>query len=226
MSNNLSDAPETVFRLWCHRLKIELEAAQIFSNLAKDLYRLYGPTDPIGKLCEEAMQDELRHAVLCKEILSYSPIPFAEPKLPEQIQLGPQNRSLHDKILYACVAVGCVTETLSTALLIEMRNRAAPGIVHNTVHEILVDEISHSRIGWGELSRASKHRDTSWLSQDLKWMLDEALQTEIKPMLSFAEGQRDLSAWGILPPEESNAVVQKTIAEVVLPGLANFGVQF
>jgi hypothetical protein len=45
-------------------------------------------------------------------------------------------------------------------------------------------------------------------------------------MLSFAEGQRDLSAWGILPPEESNAVVQKTIAEVVLPGLANFGVQF
>ena len=138
--------------------------------------------------------------------------------------LGPGHLNREQKLLYACVALSCVTETLSTALLVEMQERAAPGMIKATVHEILTDEINHSRIGWAELSRHTRSRDLSWISALLPGMLGEAMQTDVQPMLSADEGELDLSEWGILTPKHAQKIVKEAIQVVIIPGLEQNGI--
>ena len=223
MIDNLTTAPDPVFRVWNNRLKTELEAAHLFSQMARDLTLLRGANDEIAKMSQAASDDEKRHAGLCQEILRFNRAPL-EPLNPVyHSQLGPLTK-IQDRLLYACVAVGCVTETLSTALLIEMRKRAAPGIIRRTIEEILVDEIDHSRIGWAELARASRTENISWLSQFIPAMINEALQADVRPIVS--QSQNDFSQWGILPATDAKEIMAQTIHEVIAPGLKEYGIHF
>ncbi len=217
--------PDGVFHIWNNRWKIEIEAAHLFSNLAKDLFTYAGPDDPIGKMAERAASDELRHAERCKQILSQSPIPLKELTPHIYTQLGPVTDSVHERILYTSVAVCCVTETLSTALLIDMQKKAEPGLISNTIREILVDEVKHSQIGWAQLARSSKETNVSWLTQYIPSMINEALRTDIRPMIGISNKQTDLSRWGILLAHRANTIMQDTIANVIQPGLKEFGIQ-
>jgi hypothetical protein len=221
MIDSVRAAPDAVFRIWNNRLKIELEAAHLFSQMAHDLRLLYGADDSVAKMSEAASSDERRHAVRCQEIVNFSRVPLVLKTPIYHSQMGPATH-VQDRLSYACVAVGCVTETLSTALLIEMRKRAAPGIIHNTISEILIDEIDHSRIGWAELARVAKSRDVSWLSQHIPAMINEALQTDVRPILNKTE--KDLSEWGILPPTDARAIMTQTLQEVIAPGLCEYGI--
>jgi hypothetical protein len=224
LSDSLSDAPDAVFRVWRYRLRIEFEAAALFDFLSEDLMRLYGPTDRGATFAKAAAEDELRHAERCRRILSYAPISLTELTPSTVDYLGPRQSSLEDRTLYTSVAIGCVTETLSTALLVEMHKRAEPGLVRDTIHEILTDEVSHGRVGWAELSRQALRRDVSWLQSFISPMIQEALNADVRPMLTPATTSEDLSRWGILPRSEALAIMENTVEEVILPGLQHFGI--
>ena len=218
----LGDAPDAVFRVWRNRLNIEYEAAALFRKLAEDLSQLHGEDDPVVKLCKDAEREELEHAEMCIEILNYSgsETQFSDPK--KDVLIGPDEMSLNQQILYASLAMGCVTETLSTALLTEMLNRAEKGLVRDTIHRILKDEVKHSRIGWAELNRQNQNQDLSWIQPYIPLMIREALATDIEPMLSQEEGRLELSKWGILSPEDSKQIMNMTIEQVIRPGLRQF----
>jgi len=222
-SSGLDKAPDAVFRVWSNRLRIELEAACLFKSLAENLKKIYGEEDAVASLAYEAYEDELRHAKLCREILSHGP-QYNEPPMPDEIVIGPANLSIQDQIVYSCVAIGCVTETLSTALLTDMHEKANPGIIKETVHHILKDEVNHSRIGWAEISRAAKNRDVSWLSEYVPQMLQEAFVSEFEPLLAQNKAEFDHSGWGILPPARANEVMKAALEQVVVPSLRQFGV--
>jgi hypothetical protein len=222
--SQLSEAPEAVFRLWHFREQIEVEAAQIFGFLAERIAALYSPNDPIAVLCLKAQEDELRHRALCRAILGYSnqyyPPVFSAPT----VILGPQYLSNEDRILYTAVAIGCVTETLSTALLIEMRKRAEPGVVKNTIHSILTDEITHARIGWAEISRVVKRqKKITWLNEHIPHMIQAALASDIAPMIDATGEEVDLSTFGILTRREAKTIMQNAIQTILEPGLKNYG---
>jgi hypothetical protein len=230
----LAEAPDSVFRIWSLRQRIEIEAAGLFAQLGRDLTTLRGPDDEVKKMAEAASRDEYQHADLCQAILdegthSYNTVVTranlnsAPPN--QATYLGPLDATLENRVLYTCVALGCVTETLSTALLTDMRDKAETGIIKDTVHKILVDEISHSRIGWAELARASEERNLSWLAQFIPDMIGEALNTDIGPMLSREEKHLDLSRWGILSPARAHDLMNDTVNTVIRPGLKHFGIK-
>ena len=221
-SSPLSKAPKAVFQIWRNREQIEIEAAIIFKQLADDMNSVWGLNDQVAELSRTASSDELRHAVRCQEILSHDDSIDYEPLVANyKINFGPQDLSLADRVLYTAVGVGCITETLSTALLLEMNKRAAPGIIKNTVHEILTDEVMHGRIGWAELTRYSKKRNPAWLSKHIPKLVEEAFSADISPMLK--EGD-DLSEWGILTPEQSSPIMEETLEKVIYPALSQFGI--
>jgi hypothetical protein len=225
-SDPLRSAPDLVFRVWRDRERVELEAAGIFDRLARDLTRLRGPSDPVAALARTASSDELRHATFCQEILRFGPLSYRKPaKAPESMALGPPNLSLANRVLYTAVAVCCITETLSTALLLAMHKRAAVGTIRQTVHRILEDEVSHSQVGWAELSRAAGERDIGWVSDYVPAMIQAALIGESGPTLTRGEAESDFSRWGILPPSEARALMNETIHGVILPGLGQYGVE-
>ncbi len=218
---NNSQIPAPVLRVWQNREKIELEAAAVFSTLAKDLVEIRGENDPVAILARDASTDELRHAQLCRDILEIKEKPRP---LDFNVQLGPLHLTSQQRVIYACLAMSCITETLSTALLFEMQRKAQHKIIRKTVREILKDEINHSRIGWAELARSTGNQDLQWLKKYIPRMIQEALRSEIRPMLSFAEGKEDYSEWGVLTPSKSKELMSDTISSVVLPGLKNFGI--
>lgn len=215
--------PSAVFRVWRNRQRIEIEAARLFSLLAEEIEGWRGPEDPVAILARQAAKDEMRHELLCREILALSSEPL-ELGVPGAYRLGAKEFSVAKHVLYASVAIGCVTETLSTALLIEMRKRALPGLIRDTVHEILEDEVDHSRIGWAELALQSKHSDVTWLAAYVPSMIEDALNGEIDAMLDSDSSKLDLSPWGILPAKEAQRIMQETLVIVVRPGLARFGI--
>lgn len=219
--------PEAAFRIWHFRERIEIEAAFVFGKLAEHLSGIWGAEDHVATLALEAQQDELRHQQLCRAILNLSEQPYALPSLPPApIVLGPKHLNPRQRGLYAAVAMGCVTESLSTALLLQMHKRACDGIFKDTVHAILKDEVNHARIGWAELARAQRYENIDWLSKYIPAMIHAAIADDIVPMVQNHGDERDLSAYGILLREEAKAIMNDTIQNVIAPGLKLYGITF
>lgn len=222
IENNLSHAPDAVFDIWRNREGIEIEAAIIFKQLGHDLQELYGKDDLTALLSLKSSDDELRHAVRCQEILAHHEGHDYPALVPDfKIQFGPKYLTNKQRVLYMALGVCCITETLSTALLIEMHERAFSGIIRNTIHEILVDEVDHARIGWAELSRQARVSDISWLKEYLPTLVEEAFTSDIAPMLKQND---DLSIWGILSPKDARPIMESTLEKVIYPGLKQFGI--
>ena len=230
---DLKSAPDIVFRVWNFRLKIELEAARLFKNLSNDLKSLYGDNDPVAQLAKKAADDEIEHAKFCREILSHGPTEYQREPKPENFHISPEpatttdsatELSLDKKVLYTAIAMGCVTESLSSALLLEMQNRAEKKVIYNIVHQIFTDEIDHSRIGWAELARQKQAgKDLKWIQPLIKNMIQEAYNNDVAPMLSNDEAKIDLSPWGVINEHQASDLMKSTIEKVIYPGLKSFG---
>ena len=207
--------------MWRYRERIELEAADQFEWLAGELAAV-GASPAVVELAREAAADERQHALLCRQLVDrFEPGLAPLPPAPVQ-RLGPHRLARRDAVLYACVAMSCVTETLSAALLLHMRAAATDERVAATVHHILKDEIDHSRLGWAHLAAEAGRGDVGWLADHVPAMLREAMAADLEPMA--AKGQ-DLSAYGILPAARVHAIVRQTVTEVIAPGLARHGVE-
>lgn len=217
-----ADPLDAVARIWTYRKRVEIEAADQFQRLADDLHASTGKTEAY-EMSRAAAEDELRHAKLCEKILEDTGRATVSLKPELGVGLGPEGLSVRKRALYACVSLSCITETLSTALLVEMRPRAKPVVVREVVHSILEDEISHSRLGWAQLAREARAFEVGWLAPYLTGMIRAAVLTDVKPMVA-GKNTADLSAFGILPAKEARAIMERTVTTVILPGLRQFGV--
>jgi hypothetical protein len=134
--------------------------------------------------------------------------------------LGPPALSPRDRALYAAVAIGCVTESLSCALLLELRAAASHPLVAATVEEIVRDEIEHARIGWALLAAEAERRDVSWLAEHVPAMATAAVADDVSGMA----GAPALAGLGVLPRPRIRALVEETWRSVIGPGLARHGI--
>lgn len=213
---------EAAAQVWRIRERTEHEAAALFDRLSCDLAEAHAPY-PFVDLAMRCAKDEREHAVHCRGVVeSIAPgLPALAPD--RSVRLGPLGMTASQRALYASVALGCVTESLSTALLIEMRSHAK-GIVRGALDVILRDEVRHSRLGWAHLAWASTRSDVRWLAGAVPVMLASALEGE-KPATARSEADRArLAELGILSPDTIARIADETIRTTILPGLARHGV--
>ena len=209
---------DRVGRVWQVRERTEYEAASHFAHLAGEL-RALGYPESLALMAVRAARDELEHARLCREVIA-SHAPALPPLPPHPTQLGPGSLSRWQRTLYQAVALCCVTETLSVALLLEMRACVRDPAAAEAVGRIARDESRHSQIGWAALAHARSAGDLAWVSAHLPAMLRAALHSEELPA---AAG--DLADHGILPAARCRAVTGAVIDEVILPGLRRYGIE-
>jgi len=217
-----------VGRIWQAREQIELEAAALFDELAAQLSAI-GAHQELVAMARQAADDERAHAVLCREIIDRVQPDRAPLPAPPAAPLGPAELDARQRALYSAVAISCVTETLSAALLLAMRERATPPWIRGIVYQILRDEISHSRLGWALLAAERQRAGADalgWLAPHLDAMLADAVVSDVEPM---TEAQRDAerpdySEYGILRREEVGDIVREAIEEVIVPGLREHGI--
>lgn len=203
-------------RVWCARERIEREAAAHFDWIADRL----DAYPELATMARSAAADERDHAVRCRVLVERFAPGLAPLDVPAVGALGPTSLSAERRLLYATVAVACVTESLSCGLLLAMRERATDADVAATIQHILRDEVQHSRLGWAHLALEAERADVSWLAPHVQPMIAAALTHEVTPMC--AEG--GAPSLGVLAPADSHAVVAQVVEAVIRPGLAEFGV--
>lgn len=208
--------------VWQHREKIEREAAAQFRLLAHDLREAKVPAALVS-LANRAAGEETDHATLCRCIVDHlAPGLAVLPPMPV-VALGPVDLPLARRALFASVALSCVTETLSTALLLEMLRLASDPLVEATVRRILRDEISHSRLGWAHLAWIAERDDVSWLTPHLPGMLRAALVVDVSHR-PLGDDAHHGDAHGVLSASRIRAIAAAAITDVVIPGMARYGV--
>jgi hypothetical protein len=209
---------ERAARVWRRREQVEREAAQLFDHLAHEL-ALAGYGD-LANRARRAGADEVRHAGQCRALIEALAGPGALPaERPRRLSLGPYELRSRDRLLYAALALGCVTESLSCALLLELRESATHPLVATTVRDILADEIEHARIGWTLLAEEAKRRDVSWLTGYVPAIAAAAVADDVRPFVAD-----DTSGLGVLSRDRVQSLVAETWSSVIQPGLAQFGI--
>ncbi len=220
---------QAVGAMWRYREQVEREAAALFDTLAADLAAAHLPA--LAARARTAADDERRHVGFCRAIVDATdPLP---PLPPRHLQIGPTEPDPGRRALYASVAMGCVTESLSCALLLAMREPADFAPACAAIDLIIKDEIEHSRIGWAHLATAAGTGDVSWLAPHVAAMRDAALTHDVADRFAAEDLDTarvrslgtapDLSAYGILPRARVTEVVDACWRDVIVPGLARYG---
>ncbi len=213
-------------RLWAFRARVELEAAARFEDLGARLRALDAAPEVCG-LAARASEDERRHHAMCVELARYfgvEPSSFA-PAPPMPVGLG--RKDPRERLLAEVVAMSCVTESLSTALLIEMRREATVARVREVAHEVLRDEVDHARLGWAHLaSEVSRGVDVGWLGPRLPDMLAATVHEELfGPPEPDPGAALQLEGRGGLRRRTRCDVFVATMEGVVFRGLERVGVR-
>lgn len=204
---------------WAFRAGVEHDAARRFARLATEIDAL-DPPSPVPALLRIATADERRHAVLCERLASsYGAAPRPPPR---EVPIAPPSLTPRERVLYEMVAACCLTETESVATVTTLLAGETEPAVREALHEIARDEVNHSRMGWAHLAREAQRSDVSFLSRCvpvmLRGMTDPAL---------FSPGEPEpdeLLRHGVLPRDRKRETFVSTLREVVLPGLAQFGI--
>lgn len=220
-----ASARELAARVWSFRLGSELEAAQRFRALAPRL-RAAGASEAIVGMAEDAAVDELRHAELCRQlILHFGGAPPPEPEIALR-WTAPAVVDRSERLLYEIVALSCVTETLSTALLGELVARATDPVCRQAMHSILRDEVNHSRLGWAFLAEENARGVRDCVGPHLPAMLEATLGDELFSVPGESDARlAQLAGLGSLERSDRLRVVREVLQSVIFPGLELFGVE-
>lgn len=180
--------------------------------------------DPVVvALAHKASLDENRHEGLCARLaLRFGwtqPIPNDDAAM-----RWPEDISLADRVFYEVVVACCLMESLNARLLIGIAEGACDTEVKTVAHDILKDEVLHSRIGWAHLAWETERRDCRGLSQLLPRMLADTVTEEL--LAPPPPGPRDeqLLAYGELPLATRLEQFRAAAHELIFPGFESLGI--
>jgi hypothetical protein len=212
--------------MWSYRLESELDAAERFRALAPTLQAL-GSSPSLVDMAHEAASDELRHASLCRELIAHfgGALPTDKPRA-RAGRIAPAGLEGRERAFYEIVALSCITETLSTALLGELVARAGDPVCKQAMHSILRDEVNHSRLGWAFLAEERSRGARDCVGRHVPEMLEAALGPHFFAFAGAPDAQqKELAAIGSLERPERQRIVRETLESVILPGLERFGIE-
>lgn len=220
----LDDARAAAARVWRYRHQVELEAAERFRVLAAELAN-FGVSEPIVGMTRRAASDELRHAEHCADLVRHFGGTLAAPSGVTPGSVAPRVLSGRERLLYDVVALACVTETLSTALLGVLVDRSQDPVAKRVLQSILRDEVGHSRLGWAFLAEEHARGARDCVSEWLPAMLSATLSEELfMPTTEASALDTTLAGFGALERAERRRVVREALSTVIFPGLERFGI--
>lgn len=210
-------------RVWAYRARAEREASSRFERLALES-EVGSQGTGLVALARKAARDEQRHAELCAELATRFGCSTSSGGAPVVCPpLAPPGLQRRERLLYEIVAMCCVTETLSAALLLEMVRRADDREVKRTVHEILRDEIDHSRLGWAHLALEHERGAVAFLGERMPAILAGTVSEELFWPGEGSAGST-LDGYGALGRGARLEIFVATMQDVVFPGLERFAV--
>lgn len=211
--------------VWSERRRVELEAASRFRDLARRLAE-HGAGGVVVTMAREAADDEVRHAALCATLVEHFGGRAAEDAVvPTRVgRVAPAGLAGREALLFEIVALCCVTETLSTALLGALVDAARDSLAKQTMRSILRDEVRHSRLGWAYVAEAHAVGMSDVCGEHLGAMIAGTLGPELLFTTPPSTSEAELAGYGALEREQRVRIVRECFHEVIFPGLERFGI--
>lgn len=212
---------QKVGAIWQERAQSELNAASGFAIVLGELFELGAP-NAVLDLASQAVNDEIRHAELCRGLAERylgRPVP---PPVTKPVRM-PRHGGADPRLVKHLHVVGlcCINETLAAGFLEVCLETTDEPDVRPLAKQHLADEVQHARVGWAHLAS-----------------LDDPTRRAIGrfvPRLVKANVSRWARRLQILPrdgipghgvPTRARAMasIDETVREVVLPGFTAVGV--
>lgn len=215
---------------WRARMVHEHHSAAVFSRLLPQLMAAGADLEFKTSVLRMSM-DELRHASLCAGVVSLlGGEPEAEADLvthplPEHEDATPIEAALRNVMF-----VGCLSETVSIALLTEERELTAEPVIARVVDQLAADEVLHARLGWSYLASVwptldatQRARTDAYLPIAFGYL--EAKMLEAMPLVRDlpATLREEAEALGCLASEDGRELLYATLEEVIAPRLRDYG---
>lgn len=223
----LADSDREIIRdVWLERSARERRVSSSFGVIRDALRALRADGVALG-LAQRAIDDELRHAEICRYVASR----FHGSELPPPRELSltvPRLQAASPELRHTLHVVGqcSLNETTASAFL-ETSSRGARGeLVQAALRELLSDEIDHARIGWLHLAsvpadvRAAVGR---WLMPLARANLKTWRET-LRPSGSSQRSAEALAAHGVPPADVIEAALVGALRDLIVPGFARVGV--
>jgi len=227
VNNSVSTLPSALRKAaaweWRCRHHFELDAMARFARLS-DTLKAHNANQQVVDMANKAAKDEERHAELCRDLVAYLDEAPPENFVACGAKVAPAEFSAREQLLYEMVAISCVTETLSCALLGTLVERAEDEHIKQAMHSILKDEIGHSRLGWAYLADETKRGPQNFIADHLPAMLAGTVSEELFVNKEAHPLEGALDGLGALSRKERLRIFDESMREVVFPGLENFGV--
>jgi hypothetical protein len=206
---------------WAYRAGLEHDAAARFERLAQ---RLEGFGSELVAIATAAVEQEREHVRLCAGIAERfgHGVELGEPQLTE---VAPQRFDTRDRVVYEVVAFCCITETANAAVVTAGADDVDDAAIRKAVRTILADEVQHSRLGWRFLTtHPPDDTQRAWLARYVPDMLRGTVREDLFAPAPVIGDEATMAKYGTLPIEGRRTAFLEAMREVVLPGLAQFGV--
>ncbi len=220
---------------WAHRAQTELRSVQVMTRF---LGELLGAGDPLEVYAgaAAAVIDEIRHTALCVGVVEALgvqprlPEPLEEPQHPEFSALPPAQRALG-----TAVSMLLVSETLSVALIEDLRARCSHPTLRAVLDATLADETEHDAFGWHYVRTSLSRFDQAGV-EFARLCAETALEPHLADVARvvgrLAAPERRLEAWpepelaalGLMSDERQALVLRRAIDDVLLPRLRELGI--
>ena len=213
-------ATTCVVEAWLQRSASERRVGEAFAVIAHELGRLRAPA-PLQALAARAIDDELRHAELCRRVGSIYAGRELDAPAPLPLTLPRHAEASHDlRPSLFVIGQSCFNETFASVVLETALARARDPLAVAALRELLSDEIDHARIGWwylGTMSVAARGALAPWLLH--------LAQTNAAMWLASDRrtGPDELTSHGVLTPTLVRESVTRALTDLIVPGFAAAG---
>lgn len=218
-----SPASARVRSEWRARIAAEYTSAAITHNLVLWMIQVGAPPD----LLEAGLAivgDELVHSRISAEV--YAAAGGSEPPAIDQHALGlARSQDLVGDILYTCVRVFCLGETVAVPLFSHLRAGCREPVARTALDRILRDEVRHRDFGWDLLDWLLAAEDaassgeatitarvTAELPRFLRELDDSYGLTNAAVIADDTGAMSDADrAWGLAPPRDYADILARTL---------------
>ncbi len=214
------DARQEMSAVWHARAATERRVADSFMVMRDALRELRADT-ALATLAERAIDDEFRHAEICRVIASRYAGKDLEP--PPQLELVvPRHRGANRKLELELWVVGqcCMNETIASAFLEAAVATATGPMAKGALRELLSDEIDHARLGWAFLGSLPREA----LDEIAPWLLG-MMRANLKMWRDAPRGYPmtdELAGQGAPREEVVEDALLTAVRDLIIPGLEQF----
>ena len=188
---------ELVGQTWARRAEACARKHLRFAALAPAV-TAHGAPKGIGDLCHRAAEDARKHGAQCIKLAQSFGVEVNVDGISRPGPLAPPTLHIDRRILYEMVAVSCIDETLSGAMLGQIYQRSKYPPIRLAAHMMFSDGVWHSRAGWGYLGAVQQGQSVGWLSMYLIDLLERTSEHEIRKPVAIQEWSDALGDYGEL----------------------------